>query len=44
MTDALRVVEGEVRELIRRMDGRIWVESEEGSGSVFTFELPEASA
>jgi PAS domain S-box-containing protein len=30
------------RELIRRMDGRIWVESEEGAGSVFTFELPEA--
>ena len=32
------------RELIRRMDGRIWVESEEGSGSIFTFELPEASS
>jgi signal transduction histidine kinase len=30
------------RELVRRMDGRIWVDSAEGAGSVFTFELPVA--
>jgi PAS domain S-box-containing protein len=28
------------RELIRRMDGRIWVDSREGAGSTFGFELP----
>ena len=30
------------RELVRRMDGRIWVGSEPGRGSTFTFELPVA--
>jgi PAS domain S-box-containing protein len=30
------------RELVRRMDGRIRVESAEGAGSIFTFELPVA--
>jgi PAS domain S-box-containing protein len=31
------------RELIRRMDGRIWVDSREGGGSTFAFELPAAA-
>ena len=31
------------RELIRRMEGRIWVTSEPGLGSTFAFELPVAS-
>jgi signal transduction histidine kinase len=30
------------RELVRRMDGRIWVTSEPGRGSIFAFELPAA--
>jgi PAS domain S-box-containing protein len=32
------------RELVRRMNGTIWVESSEGEGSRFSFELPVASA
>jgi two-component system, OmpR family, phosphate regulon sensor histidine kinase PhoR len=31
------------RELVRRMDGRIWVTSEPGTGSSFSFDLPLAS-
>jgi len=29
-------------ELVKHMDGRIWVDSSEGAGSTFTFELPAA--
>jgi signal transduction histidine kinase len=32
------------RELVRRMDGRIWVTSEPGRGSTFAFELPVAGS
>ena len=32
------------RELVERMDGRLWVESAPGEGSTFTFELPLAEA
>ena len=31
------------REIVRRMDGRLWVESEAGRGSTFAFELPLAA-
>ena len=32
------------RELVRGMDGRLWVVSEQGRGSSFSFELPVAAA
>jgi signal transduction histidine kinase len=32
------------RELIRRLDGRIWVEANKGKGSTFIVELPVAAA
>ena len=32
------------RELVRRMNGTIWVDSREGEGSRFSFELPVATA
>jgi signal transduction histidine kinase len=31
------------RELVRRMNGTIWVDSREGEGSRFSFELPAAT-
>jgi two-component system sensor histidine kinase VicK len=30
------------RELVRRVDGRLWVESQEGKGSTFNVEIPLA--
>ena len=32
------------RELVRRMNGSIWVSSEPGAGSSFSFELPLGDA
>jgi signal transduction histidine kinase len=32
------------RELVRRVDGRIWVESDGRSGSTFIVEIPQAAA
>ena len=32
------------RELVRRVDGRIWVESDGSSGSTFFVEIPQEAA
>jgi signal transduction histidine kinase len=32
------------RELVRRVDGRIWVEPNDGGGSVFYVEIPLAES
>jgi signal transduction histidine kinase len=31
------------RELVRRLDGRIWVEANNGKGSTFFLEIPSAA-
>ena len=32
------------RELVNRLDGRIWVESNNGKGSIFCVQIPVAKA